>query len=109
MSNENTEIRHETLCENAEIVEGAKNTDKTEDLQILSHDRDVVKRLQDQFHIASKIWRKQMNDLRYKLVNERNISSLELGSQGLLECMKELTSAQDALENALESAVERMT
>ena len=50
-----------------------------------------------------------MNDLRYKLVNERNISSLELGSQALLECMKELTSAQDALENALESAVERMT
>ncbi|CAB4032133.1 Hypothetical predicted protein [Paramuricea clavata] len=50
-----------------------------------------------------------MSDLRYKLVNERNISSLELGSQALSECMKELTSAQDALENTLESAVERMT
>ncbi|CAB4006167.1 Hypothetical predicted protein, partial [Paramuricea clavata] len=109
MSNENTEICRESLCENAEIVEGAKNIDKTEDLQKLPPDRDVVMRLQDQFHIASKIWRKEMNDLRYKLVNERNISSLELGSQALSECMKELTSAQDALENTLESAVERMT
>lgn len=49
-----------------------------------------------------------MNILSRKLVNERNIKSIELGSQALSERMKELTFAQDALEEALQSTVEKM-
>ena len=50
----------------------------------------------------------ELNDVRYKLVNERNVKSLELGCQALSASMKEITMAQDALEGNLDSTVEKM-
>ena len=49
-----------------------------------------------------------MNTLRCKLVNDRNVETLEQGAHGLSIRMKELTRAQNELENAMESTVERM-
>lgn len=108
MGDEKAEIRRDNLCESPETVEEEKNADNSEDLPNVQQGYNTVKPLQDQFHAASKNWRKQMNILRSKLVNERNTKSLELGSQALSERMKELTLAQDALEEALQSTVEKM-
>ncbi len=107
MSDENTEINRENLDGNK--TDGKeKSVDGSEDLQAFPKEQNAVKHLQEQFHTASKNWRKQMNDVRYKLVNERNVKSLELGCQALSASMKEITMAQDALEGNLDSTVEKM-
>ena len=49
-----------------------------------------------------------MNILRCKLLNDRNVELLERVSDDLSLGMKELTEAQDELENAMECTVERM-
>ena len=66
-------------------------------------------KVEDKFYAASKKWRKQINYLQCQIVNQRNIPSLERESRVLEQCMKELTAAQEELENSQDSAVERMT
>ena len=58
---------------------------------------------------ASKKWRKQINYLQCQIVNQRNIPLLEKESCVLEQCMKQLTGAQEELENSQGSPVERMT
>ena len=60
-------------------------------------------------HTACKNWRRQINNLNYKLVNDINIEPLEKGSQVLIRLMRELTKAQEGLDRVLESEVERIT
>ncbi len=43
------------------------------------------------------------------MVNDRNVESLEKGSQVLIRLMSELTEAQEGLDKVLESEVERIT
>ena len=104
MSEENTEINRENLDGNK--MDGKeKSVDDSEDLKASPKEKNAVKHLQEQFHTASKNWRKQINDVRYKLVNERNVKSLELGCQALSASMKEVTMAQDALKGTLDSII----
>ncbi|CAB4040178.1 Hypothetical predicted protein, partial [Paramuricea clavata] len=65
--------------------------------------------LQNDFHAASRNWRRQINNLNYQLVNDRNIELLEKGSQALIRLMRELTEAQERLDKTLESEMERIT
>jgi hypothetical protein len=107
MSDKRTEISRENLS--GTKMDGDKGSvNNLEDAQTLPRDQDAVKHLQNEFHIALRNWRRQMNEVRYKLVKERNTKSLELGSQALLRSMKEITEAQDVLEDTLDSTVEKM-
>ena len=108
MSLRNTKDRREILYDNADMAEELKITDNFKDKEKTSCETDIVKRLRDNFHAASKTSRKQMNTLRCKLVNDRNVETLEQGAHGLSIRMKKLTRAQDELENAMESTAERM-
>ena len=65
--------------------------------------------LQEDFHAATRNWRKQINNLSCQLVNDRNVESLEKGSQVLIMLMSELTEAQKGLDKVVESEVERIT
>ncbi len=71
--------------------------------------RMLLKQSQEQFHTASKNWRKQINNLHYQLVNERNVETLEQGTQILMKFMSELAEAQESLDKILESEVEKIT
>ena len=82
----------ETTVENAELSESKPLT-----------------QLQEDFHAATRNWRKQINNLSCQLVNDRNVESLEKGSQVLIMLMSELTEAQEGLDKVLESEVERIT
>ena len=82
----------ETNVENAELSESKPLT-----------------QLQEDFHAATRNWRKQINNLSCQLVNDRNVESLEKGSQVLIMLMSELTEAQEGLDKVLESEVERIT
>ena len=66
-------------------------------------------RIENEFYAVSKRWRKQINYLQSHIVSQRNITALERESRVLEECMKELTAAQEALENIQSSTVEKMT
>ena len=59
------------------MAEELKITDNSTDKEKTSCESGTVKRLRDNFHAASKNWRKQMNTLRCKLVNDRNVETLE--------------------------------
>jgi exonuclease VII small subunit len=74
----------ETTGENVELTEDKSST-----------------QLQNDFHAASRNWRRQINNLNYQLVNDRNIESLEKGSQALIRLMRELTEAQERLDKIL--------
>ena len=82
----------ETTLKNAELAESKSLT-----------------QLQEDFHAATRNWRKQINNLSCQLVNDRNVESLEKGSQVLIRVMSELTKAQEGLDKALKSEVERIT
>ena len=82
----------ETTLENADLTESKSLT-----------------QLQEDFHAATRKWRKQINNLSCQLVNDRNVESLEKGSQVLVRVMSELTKAQEGLDKALKSEVERIT
>ena len=69
----------------------------------------VFKQLQQEFHTASKNWRKQINNLHYLLVNERNVETLERGTQILIKFMNELAETQERLDKVMESEVEKIT
>ena len=71
--------------------------------------RTLLKQLQQEFHTASKNWRKQINNLHYLLVNERNVETLEQGTQILIKFMNELAETQERLDKAMESEVEKIT
>ena len=71
--------------------------------------RTLLKQLQQEFHTASKNWRKQINNLHYLLVNERNVETLEQGTQILIKFMNELAEAQERLDKVMESEVEKIT
>ncbi len=63
--------------------------------------RMLLKQSQEEFHTASKNWRKQINNLHYQLVNERNVETLEQGTQILMKFMNELAEAQESLDKIL--------
>ena len=65
-------------------------------------------KLEQEFYAVSKKWRKQINYLQSQIISQRNITVLERESLALEECMKELTSVQEALENIQSSTVEKM-
>ena len=71
--------------------------------------RTLLKQLQQEFQTASKNWRKQINNLHYLLVNERNVETLEQGTQILIKFMNELAEAQERLDKVMESEVEKIT
>ena len=71
--------------------------------------RMLLKQSQEEFRTASKNWRKQINNLHYQLVNERNVETLEQGTQILMKFMSELAEAQESLDKILESEVEKIT
>ena len=71
--------------------------------------RTLLKQLQQDFHTASKNWRKQINNLHYLLVNERNVETLEQGTQILKKFMNELAETQERLDKVMESEVEKIT
>ena len=71
--------------------------------------RTLLKQLQQEFHTASKNWRKQINNLHYLLVNERNVETLEQGTQILIKFMNELAETQERLDKVMESEVEKIT
>ena len=50
-----------------------------------------------------------MNYLQGQIISQRNITVLERESRVLEECMKELASVQEALENIQSSTVEKIT
>ena len=71
--------------------------------------RTLLKQLQQEFHTAFKNWRKQINNLHYLLVNERNVETLEQGTQILMKFMNELAETQERLDKVMESEVEKIT
>ena len=71
--------------------------------------RTLLKQLQQEFHTASKNWRKQINNLHYLLVNERDVETLEQGTQILIKFMNELAETQERLDKVKESEVEKIT
>jgi exonuclease VII small subunit len=90
-------------------IEGNDKMDETTEENVeLTEDKSLTQ-LQNDFHAASRNWRRQINNLNYQLVNERNIESLEKGSQALIRLMRELTEAQERLDKILESEMERIT
>ena len=60
MSLRNTKDRRKILYDNADMAEELKITDNFKDKEKTSCETDIVKRLRDNFHAASKTSRKQM-------------------------------------------------
>ena len=83
------------------MPEQTEQTDTSKNMQPI--------KVEDKFYAASKKWRKQINYLQCQIVNRRNKPLLEKESRVLKQCMKELTAAQEELENSQDSFVERMT
>ena len=71
--------------------------------------RTLLKQLQQDFHTASKNWRKQINNLHYLLINKRNVETLEQGTQIIIKFMNELAETQERLDKVMESEVEKIT
>lgn len=100
-------MRRETL-RNRGMAEtnGSGMPDRVEETN--SNENVQASKLEDKFYAASKKWRKQINSLQCQIVNQRSIPLLERESRILEQCMKELTTAQEELENTQDSAVEKM-
>ncbi len=100
-------LRNTKICR--EIIDETIKWTKTTVENAEFSERKPLTQLQEDFHAATRNWRKQINNLSCQLVNDRSVESLEKGSQVLIMLMSELTEAQEGLDKVLESEVERIT
>ena len=86
---------------------GSRAPDST--AEAVPSENNTPSRLEQEFYAVSKKWKKQINYLQGQIISQRNISVLERESHVLEECMNELASVQEALENIQSSTMEKMT